>query len=84
MVADPVPTRLEVAPDATTLLAAEKDAVRVIVRALDQAGALLPFLADPVEVRVEGPARLIGPGAADARRRHGRVLAGVGRQRSAR
>ena len=61
MVADPVPTRLEVAPDATTLRASEKDAVRVIVRALDQAGALLPFLADPVEVSVEGPARLIGP-----------------------
>jgi beta-galactosidase len=62
MVADPVPARLEVAPDSLTLLASEKDAVRVVVRALDQAGQLLPFLADPVEVRVEGPARLIGPG----------------------
>ncbi len=61
MVADPVPTRLEVAPDATTLRAAERDAVRVIVRGLDQAGSLLPFLAAPVEVRVEGPARLLGP-----------------------
>lgn len=61
MAADPVPARLEVAPDAVELLASEKDAVRVIVRARDQAGSLLPFLTDSVHVRVEGPARLIGP-----------------------
>lgn len=58
-VADPVPTTLEVAPDATTLDAG--DEVRVIVRALDQAGNVLPFLRDAVTVAVEGPARLIGP-----------------------
>lgn len=61
MVAGPVPTRLEVLPDALELRASEKDAVRVIVRALDQAGSLLPFLADPVRVRTQGPVRLIGP-----------------------
>ncbi len=61
MVADPVPTRLEVAPDATTLLASEKDHVRVVVRALDQADQLLPFLLDPVAVTLAGPARLVGP-----------------------
>lgn len=61
MVADPVATRLEVVADDHRLLASEKDAVRVIVRALDQAGSLLPFLHDPVTVRVTGPARVIGP-----------------------
>lgn len=34
---------------------------RVIVRALDQVGNVLPFLADMVRIAVEGPARLIGP-----------------------
>lgn len=33
----------------------------VIVRALDQAGNALPFLADAVRIEVEGPGRLIGP-----------------------
>ena len=60
-VADPLPTRLEVAPDATALDAAAPDEVRVIVRALDQAGNVLPFLADAVRIEVEGPGRLIGP-----------------------
>ncbi|MEZ5934747.1 MAG: glycoside hydrolase family 2 TIM barrel-domain containing protein [Alphaproteobacteria bacterium] len=61
MAADPAPARLELLPDALELDAAEKDAVRVIVRALDQAGSLLPFLNDPVCIHVDGPARLIGP-----------------------
>ena len=60
-VAAPLPTTLEVAPDATTLDAATRDEVRVMVRALDQAGNPLPFLADSVAIAVEGPARLIGP-----------------------
>ena len=60
-VADPLPTRLEVAPDATALDAAARDEVRVIVRALDQAGNVLPFLADAIRIEVEGPGRLIGP-----------------------
>jgi beta-galactosidase len=60
MVADPVPTRLEVVPDARRL-SAEKDNVRVIVRALDQAGQLLPFLDEPVSLRLQGPARVLGP-----------------------
>ena len=61
MVADPVPARLEVAADAAELRASEKDAVRVIVRALDQAGNPLAFMADPVRIAVSGPVRLIGP-----------------------
>ena len=63
-VADPLPTTLDVAPDATTLDAKARDEVRVIVRALDQAGNVLPFLQDAVRIEVGGPARLIGPGTA--------------------
>ena len=33
----------------------------LIVRALDQAGNILPFLNDAVDVTVTGPARLLGP-----------------------
>ncbi|HVG47789.1 MAG TPA: glycoside hydrolase family 2 TIM barrel-domain containing protein [Rubellimicrobium sp.] len=63
-VADPLPTTLEVAPDAVALDAKARDEVRVIVRALDQAGNLLPFLQDAVRIEVDGPVRLIGPGTA--------------------
>ncbi len=58
--ADPVPTTLQVVPDATEA-AVEDGEVRVIVRALDQAGNRLLFLTDPVTVSVEGPAQLVGP-----------------------
>jgi beta-galactosidase len=60
-VPDPLPTTLEVAPDAATLDADARDELRVVVRALDQAGNPLPFLADPVTIAVEGAARLLGP-----------------------
>ncbi len=62
-VADPLPTTLEVAPDTLTLSAAPKDAARVIVRALDQAGNKLPFLDEVVTLRVTGPAKVLGPTA---------------------
>jgi beta-galactosidase len=58
---DPVPTKLEVEPDWTELSAEPKDSVRVIVRALDQLGNLLPFLDEAVHVAVSGPAKLLGP-----------------------
>ena len=58
---DPVPATLEIAPDRTTFGAGAGDSVRVMVRALDQAGNKLPFLLDPVEIAVAGPARLVGP-----------------------
>ncbi|WP_137129033.1 glycoside hydrolase family 2 TIM barrel-domain containing protein [Rhizobium sp. FY34] len=57
----PVPTRLDVVADDDTLPAATKDQVRVIVRALDQVGNLLPFLDEPVHVAVSGAAKLLGP-----------------------
>jgi len=61
LVADPVPTRLQVVAD-TLALSAARDSVRVIVRALDQAGSIMPFLDETVTVGVHGPARLLGPG----------------------
>lgn len=59
-VADPLPSRLEVAPDATRI--GPHDALRVMVRALDQAGNKLPFFPEPVTIQVTGPARRLGPG----------------------
>ncbi len=61
--ADPVPTRLEVRPDRSEISATDGGEVRVAVRALDQAGNGLPFLADQATIRIEGPADLIGPAA---------------------
>lgn len=58
---NPVPTTLQVQVDDTELHAHEKDATRVIVRALDQAGRLLPFMDDVVQVQVTGAAKLLGP-----------------------
>lgn len=58
---DPVPTTLELVSDATQLRAAEKDAVRVIARALDQCGNVLPFFDEPLALEIEGPGRIIGP-----------------------
>jgi beta-galactosidase len=58
---NPLPTTLQVQVDDTVLRADEKDATRVIVRALDQAGRLLPFLDEVAHVQVAGAARLLGP-----------------------
>jgi beta-galactosidase len=55
---NPLPTTLQVEVDDTALVHAhEKDATRVIVRALDQAGRLLPFMDDVVQVEVTGAAK---------------------------
>jgi beta-galactosidase len=58
-VADPVATALEVVADATAI--GTTDAVRVMVRALDQAGHKLPFFPEPVTISVSGAGRLLGP-----------------------
>jgi beta-galactosidase len=58
-VADPVPARRDVIADSTAIGAA--DPVRVMVRALDQAGNKLPFFPEPVSIAVTGAARLLGP-----------------------
>jgi beta-galactosidase len=60
LAADPVATELQVAPDALTIGA--NDAVRVMVRALDQVGNKLPFFPEPVSITVTGAGRRIGPG----------------------
>ncbi len=54
-----LPTTLQVVPDATQI--GPQDAVRIMVRVLDQAGNKLPFLPEPVSVRVSGPAHRFGP-----------------------
>ncbi|MDQ0457767.1 glycoside hydrolase family 2 protein [Rhizobium paknamense] len=58
---DPVPGALQIEADDSELKAGEKDTVRVILRALDQCGNILPFFDDPVELSLEGPGRIIGP-----------------------
>jgi beta-galactosidase len=57
--AAPVATRLEVLADSAVV--ARGESVRVVARALDQTGHKLPFLFDPVEVSVDGPAHVLGP-----------------------
>ncbi len=59
-VADPIATTLQVHPDAETL--GRHEAVRVMVRALDQIGNKLPFFPEPVSITVHGAGRRIGPG----------------------
>ena len=56
------------------------DCVRVMVRALDQAGHKLPFLFEPVEIAVAGAGRLVGPEPGAAARRRDRLLGRVDRR----
>lgn len=58
-VADPVAKTLEVVADATRI--GPTDAVRVMVRALDQAGHKLPFFPEPVSIEVTGAGKRLGP-----------------------
>lgn len=59
-VCDPVAHELQVVPDAMRIGA--HDAVRVMVRAVDQAGNKLPFFPEPVAISVTGAGRRVGPG----------------------
>lgn len=61
LAAAPIPEVLEIVPDRTEISADRRDCLRVIVRALDQFGNKLPFLADQAQIAVIGPADLIGP-----------------------
>ncbi len=47
-------------PDETTLVADGADAVRVVLRAEDEFGRVRPFANDPITLKVDGPATLIG------------------------
>ena len=60
-VADPVTARMAVVADRETISATAGDCVRVMVRALDQAGHKLPFLFEPIEIEVTGAGRRVGP-----------------------
>lgn len=59
--ADPVPTSLDVVADQTTLVSEEKDSLRVIVRALDQSGQIMPYLNAVVFIQAVGPVKVLGP-----------------------
>ncbi|HEY9012868.1 MAG TPA: glycoside hydrolase family 2 TIM barrel-domain containing protein, partial [Devosia sp.] len=59
-VADPVATTLEVVADADRI--GPNDAVRVMIRALDQVGNKLPFFPEPVSIEVTGAGKRLGPG----------------------
>lgn len=61
MVADPVADRLEIKADDAVLSAEAGDQSRVIVRALDQVGNILPFIDESVTIAVRGPGKLLGP-----------------------
>jgi beta-galactosidase len=56
---DPLPTTLQVAPDALNIGA--DDSLRVMIRVLDQVGNKLPFMTDSVDISVTGPAQRLGP-----------------------
>ena len=58
---NPIPTRLSLTADDTKLNADSPDAVRCVVQLLDQAGNELPYTTDIVQVRLKGPAQIIGP-----------------------
>lgn len=58
-VCDALPTRLEVVADETVI--GRHDAVRVMIRVLDQAGHKLPFFPEPVTIEVTGNGRRLGP-----------------------
>jgi beta-galactosidase len=61
MVADPLPTTLQVEADSMTIRTQDRDSTRVVVRALDQVGSRIPFLNDVVSLQVRGPGRIVGP-----------------------
>ena len=47
-------------PDETRLLADGSDSVRVILRVNDEFGQVRPFAADAIELKLDGPAEIIG------------------------
>jgi len=59
--ANPIPTTLELVADTDYLAAQPKDSTRMIMRALDQFGNVLPYFDDVVSLEVSGPAHVVGP-----------------------
>lgn len=60
LLADPVATRLEIKADYPAI-SQDRNEVRISVKALDQAGNLLPYIDLPINIEIEGPATVIGP-----------------------
>jgi len=59
--ANPVATRLCLTADDTRLRADIPDAVRFVVRLIDQAGNELPYSSEIVQIKLKGTAKIIGP-----------------------
>ena len=59
--ANPVATQLTLTADETKLRADIPDAVRFVVRLLDQVGNELPYSSEVVQIKLKGPAKIIGP-----------------------
>ncbi len=59
--ANPVPTTLELQADTDYLAAQAKDSTRIMARALDQYGNVMPYFDDVISLELEGPARVVGP-----------------------
>ena len=60
LLSNPVATSLAVVPDLTEI--GRTDSVRVMVRALDQAGNKLAHFGEPVSITVNGAGKRLGPG----------------------
>ena len=59
--ANPIPAQLVLTADETKLRADIPDAVRFVVRLLDQAGSELPYSSEVVQIKLKGSAKIIGP-----------------------
>ena len=59
--ATPVAAQLVLTADETKLQADIPDAVRFVVRLLDQAGNELPYSSEIVQIKLKGPAKVVGP-----------------------
>ena len=55
-----VDQEFRILPDETKLVADGADAVRVVLRVNDEFGRVRPFAADAIEMKVEGPAVIVG------------------------
>ncbi len=57
---NPIFTQLSVEVDDFELNAGEMDVTRIVIKAVDQIGHMIPFIDEIVTVDIEGPAKLIG------------------------
>ena len=61
MVGNPVAEKMEILPDWRWLRSDENDETRLVVKALDQVGNVLPYFDDPLTIYVSDNGQLIGP-----------------------